>query len=318
MLPKIVLVGAGRFGKNHLRTLINLDKKKIIKFVGVVEQDSKILREIKNIYKLPVSKNLNDFLSNVDGFDVVTPPCTHYKIVKYILKKKKHVFVEKPLTIKSKDANELYLLSKKNKKILQVGHIFRFFETINQLKKLIKTKNNIPYFITVSFLQDRIQGHETGAIFIFLHGFDILDNLIDLKPKKITGFANLFSKNKKYEINSTIFLQYKNINSNVNVGWIPYGKQRIIEIFSKKNHIICDLLEKQIKIIEENKIMKKITIKQKEEPLSLELKEFARCIKNNSKPKVDGILGTRIVKICELANQSIKKNKTINFQKNKN
>ena len=313
MIPKIVLIGAGRFGRNHLRTLIELDKKNIIKLVGVIEQETKIIKEIKNVYKIPVSKNLDSFLDKADGVDVVTPPQTHFKIVKYILKKKKHVFVEKPLALKSKEAKELYQLSKKNKNILQVGHILRYNETIKFLKKLINKKQNFPYYVTANFLQDRIQGHEIGSIFIFLHAFDILDILFELKPKDVLGYANLYSKDNTHEINSSVFLRYKNLNAIVNVGWIPKGTYRRIDAFSNKTHIICDLVEQKIIVNEDNKRKKIFVVKQKYEPLSLELKDFARCIKNNSKPKVDGIVGTRIVKICELANHSIKKNKTMSF-----
>lgn len=313
MIPKIVLIGAGRFGSNHLRTLIQLDKKKIIKLAGVVEQEPKIIKEIKRKYKIPTSKNLDDFLDNVDGVDVVTPPQTHYKIVKYILKKKKHVFVEKPLALTYKDANDLYQISKKYKNILQVGHILRYNETIKFLKRIIKKKINFPYYITSNFLQDRIQGHEIGSIFIFLHAFDLMDILFELKPIDVLAYANLYSKDRTHEINSSVLIRYKNLNATVNVGWIPQGVNRRIDAYSNKTHIICDLAEQQIIVNELNKRVKKFTIKQKEEPLSLELKEFARCIKNNSKPKVDGKTGARIVKICELANKSIKKNKSMNF-----
>ena len=314
MIPKIVLIGAGRFGENHLRTLKKLDSKKIIKFVGVVDLDPKIRKKVKTQFLINTSDKLEDFIEQADGFDVVTPPDSHYKLVKFLLKKNKHVFVEKPLTLKSKQSEELLLIAKKNKKILQVGHIFRYNETINHLKKLVK-KNNEPYYIIGNFLQDRVQGHNTGAIFIFMHGFDILDNLINSNPTNITGIANLYSEKTKQEINSYVLLKYKKLSAFVNVGYIPVGKRRSIEIFSKNSHIICDLLEQQIIINKKNKPSKKIVVKQKNEPLILELKDFAKSIKNHSNPIADGKVGTRIVKICELATQSIKSGKSFSFSK---
>jgi len=312
MIPKIVLVGSGRFGENHLRTLKKLDSSKIIKFIGVIDLDPKVRQKIKKKFHVKTTDNIQDFLEQADGFDVVTPPDSHYKIVKFLLKKNKHVFVEKPLTLKSKQAEELVSLASKNKKILQVGHIFRYNETISFLKKLIK-KNDMPYYIIASFLQDRIQGHDTGAIFIFMHGFDILDNLVNSNPLSVNGVANLYSKKTNQEINSFVLIQYKKLNALVNVGFIPSGKRRTIEIFSNKRHIICDLLDQQILIYKKNKLSKKFIIKQKKEPLKLELIDFAKCIKNNSKPLVDGKVASRIVRICELATQSIKSKKSQSF-----
>lgn len=312
MIPKIVLIGAGRFGGNHLRTLKKLDSSKIIKFIGVIDLDPKVRQKIKKNFHVETSDNIQDFLEKADGFDVVTPPDSHYKLVKLLLKKNKHVFVEKPLTLKSKQSEELVLLARKNKKVLQVGHIFRYSETISFLKKLIK-ENDMPYYIVGNFLQDRIQGHNTGAIFIFMHGFDILDNLVNSNPISVTGMANLYSKNTNQEINSFVLLKYKKLNAFVNVGLIPSGKRRSIEMFSNKRHIICDLLDEQITIYKNNKLKQKFTFKQKNEPLTLELKDFVKCIKSNAKPIADGKVASRVVKICELATESIKSNKSLSF-----
>lgn len=312
MIPKIVLIGAGRFGENHLRVLVKLDRKKIIKLIGVVDLDPKIRQKVRTKFFIKTSNKLQDFIEQADGFDVVTPPDSHYKLVKYLLKKNKHVFVEKPLTLKSKQSKELVSIATKTKKVLQVGHIFRYNETISFLKKLIK-KNDIPYYIIGNFLQDRIQGHNTGAIFIFMHGFDILDNLINSNPTNVTGIANLYSEKTKQEINSYVLLKYKKLNAFVNVGFIPVGKRRSIEIFSKNSHIICDLLEQQIMIFKKNKLSKKFVIKQKNEPLILELEDYAKSIRNHSRPIADGKVGARIVRICELATQSIKSDKSFSF-----
>lgn len=313
MLPKIVLVGAGRFGNNHLKTLIKLDENNVLKLIGVVEQDSKIIKKIKNDYNLPVSKNLDDFMDNVDGFDVVTPPKTHHKIVKNILKKNKHVFVEKPLTLKSKEAYELYLLSKKHKKNLQVGHIFRYFSIISKLKKLIDWKKDPPFLIIGKFLQNRIQSHDTGSIFIFMHGFDILDYLIGKNPKKIFSISNQKFPKSNLESNSITSLQYPHLNARLNLGWIPHGVSRNIEIFTSKKRILCNLLTNEIEIFEKNRNKKKIKVQQKSQPLYLELYDFASSIKNKNSVQVDGKVGARIVKICELATCSTKKNKIFKF-----
>ena len=64
----------------------------------------------------------------------------------------KHVFVEKPLALKYIQANNLVKLANKKKKILQVGHIFRYNESISILKKIVQQKNNYPYYVTGSFL----------------------------------------------------------------------------------------------------------------------------------------------------------------------
>jgi len=140
MIPRVVLVGTGRFGKNHLRNLLLLNKKKVLKLIGAVDVDKKLLLSIEKEYKIQTSTEYRDFLQLADAFDVVTPAASHYKLVKFFLKNNKHVFVEKPLSFSAREANELTSLAKRNRRILQVGHIFRYNSAVYVLKKIITNK----------------------------------------------------------------------------------------------------------------------------------------------------------------------------------
>ena len=304
MIPTIALIGAGKFGQNHLKTLIELDKEKKIDFFGVVELDSKIRKNIEREFKIKTTDNIYDFLDLVDGFDVVTPPSTHYKIVKFLLMKKKHVFVEKPLTVNPTHAKILANLAKKNKKTLQVGHIFRYDVTVNHLKKILKNKT--PYQVNVKWLQNTPPSNDSGAIFVYMHGLDVLDYLFDIRPSKILSITNLMNQNLKFEIFSTILINYdQKFSAIVSLGWIPSGKNREIEILTKNCHIICAVLNNVITIKEINKPIKTIIPKGKFKPLFLELEDFIKSIKNNTESRSDGKIGERMVKLCYLATKSI-------------
>lgn len=314
MRPKIVLVGTGRFGNNHLRNLVKLDKKRIIQLVGVADTDLTRLEIVQKKYKIKTSTDYLDFINNADVFDVVTPAFTHYNIVKKLLSGKKHVFVEKPLAFTFSDATKLVKLAKKNKLILQVGLIFRYNKAVESLKKLINEKNSYPYYVTGNFLQSTPPKTDVGAIFNYLHHFDILDNLFGSKIKSIFSQANLTSKEPVLETNVTVLIEFaNNVNVCLNLGWIPTGKFRTLEFFSKKNHIKCDLMEQKIEIFQNEKLKKTINPKFSE-PLKLELEEFVTCIKNKRRPKADGQLGARIVKIAEVATKSLKTKKPIRFR----
>ena len=97
--PKIVLVGVGKFGKNHLRLLKELEMEGLCTLHGVVDKRGAVLEKVKKSHGVRISTDLNDFLTNdVDAIDVVTPTDTHFAICHKCLETGKHVFVEKPLT----------------------------------------------------------------------------------------------------------------------------------------------------------------------------------------------------------------------------
>lgn len=311
MKSKIVLIGAGKFGSNHLRTLTTLHDRGKIDLIGVVDADKKILQNVRKKYSVSTSMNYKQFLTEANSFDIVTPAFTHHNLAKKLLNSSKNVFVEKPLSLNFKNANELVKLAKKRKKILQVGHIFRYNPAVNNLKKLLKKEKNLPFYINGKFLQNTSPKTDLGAIFNFIHHFDILDNLLEITPHKIFAVPNLIDKKIKKEINVDIFLQYsKNINSFLSLGWIPVGKYRTIELFFKNKQIICDLQNQEIQILYDEKPSKKI--KQKfQEPLLLELEDFSKCVKNNQNPLSNGTIGARIVKIAETATRSMNESKPI-------
>ncbi len=314
MIPKIVLVGTGRFGNNHLRNLVDLDKNGIIKLIGVVDTDPNRLKIMKKKFFIPTSVDYREFLNMADAFDVVTPASTHFTLVKSLLLEKKHVFVEKPFTLNYDKAVKLVKLAKKNKVILQVGLIFRYNEVVTKLKKLISEKDYFPFYVTGSFLQNSPPKSDVGAIFNYIHHFDIIDNLFGQKINSIFSHENLSMTKSPLETNVTVLMDLtNNVNVVLNLGWIPTGKYRTLELFSKKYHLKCDLMKQHIEIYQNEKLSKVIKPKF-EEPLKLELEEFATCIKNKRKTKADGQLGARIVKIAEVATKSLKTKKPIRFR----
>ena len=106
---KLCVVGAGKWGMNHISTLESLNV-----LAGVVEYSHDILNKLRDQYpKLKLFDNLDDAINfDFDGFIVVTPPNTHYDVSKKIIRSKKHILIEKPFTTNFDNAKELYSYQK--------------------------------------------------------------------------------------------------------------------------------------------------------------------------------------------------------------
>ena len=90
---KICVIGAGGWGKNHIRTLSELGA-----LGGIVEADSHQRNKMIELYPDVncLSSIEHAFKNDFDGFVVATPPITHVKLAEQILTKNKPVLVEKP------------------------------------------------------------------------------------------------------------------------------------------------------------------------------------------------------------------------------
>ena len=131
----ICVVGAGKWGKNHVKVLYELNS-----LGGVVDKDKIAVNKLKKKYPdcLFFSNLASTFKHNFDAYIVATPPSSHYVIAKEIIKNSKHVLVEKPLTLNLIEAEELNELSKEFNINLMVGHLLLFHPAFKKIQEIIQ------------------------------------------------------------------------------------------------------------------------------------------------------------------------------------
>ena len=134
MNKKICVVGAGHWGKNHIRTLYEMNC-----LHGVVEHEKNNRSLIKRLYSgiKIYSKTEEAIFDDFDGFVIATPAETHFEISKKIIKSKKPVLIEKPMALSIKDANTIIQLAKENNVNVMVGHVLLFHPAIRKIKDMI-------------------------------------------------------------------------------------------------------------------------------------------------------------------------------------
>ncbi len=89
-----------------------------------------------------VHPTLDDLLDDdsVDLVDLCLPSYLHASAAQRILKGGKHVLVEKPIALNSRDADRMMATARKTKNLLMVGQVLKFFPEFAALEKAIKTQ----------------------------------------------------------------------------------------------------------------------------------------------------------------------------------
>ena len=325
MRPKIVLIGVGKFGKNHLRVLNELDKRGLCELYGVVDTRPEILENIARTYKIRTSPNLDTFLEDIDAIDLVTPTNTHFNVCKKCLDAGKHVFVEKPLTTSSAEAKELIQLAHEKEKILMVGHIFRYNSAVQKIKELIeKGELGQIYYMSGHFngLKDpRLDG---GALYTYtVHHIDIYNYLLEKIPEEVTCCTGHFLGRKEFEDLAILTLKYPSGTLGIVEGsWLPPGKNRDLTVVGSKKSVTSDLLKQTLhlydshiekhgrhfKAIDQGSTEIKLEFK---EPLRLELLDFIQSIKTGREPLSDGQAALNSIKVMEKALESAKLRRSV-------
>ena len=137
MTINLGVIGAGPWGKNHIRIYQEIEN---VSLKAVSDINGNLLKELKQTYKFETTPDYKKIISdpNIHAVSICTPASTHFKITKEALLAEKNVLVEKPLTINSKEAEELVEIAEEKKLVLAVGQVFRFDPSILKIKKNIE------------------------------------------------------------------------------------------------------------------------------------------------------------------------------------
>lgn len=230
---KVCVVGAGYWGKNHVRTLDELGC-----LGGIVDADKNLLKKFRNDYPyILIHDNLEETLSKnfYDGYVVATPAETHFDIAKKIINNSKHILIEKPLTLSIEHATYLVDLANKNNINLMVGHLMLFHPAIKKIKKMIKDEmiGDLQYIYSNRLNLGKVRTEENVFWSLAPHDISIFDYLIGSSPKKIISNGSTFLQ-KGIPDSTLTQIKYKNnIDGHIFVSWLhPFKEQRLVVIGS--------------------------------------------------------------------------------------
>ena len=139
---RIVVVGAGAFGRNHLRVWQALENAGApVHLAGIVEPDTSLAASLAAEYQLPVYASINALLSShprPDAASVAVPTSLHASVASQLLAAGVDVLVEKPFTATTEQADDLIGLAQRHNCILQVGHLERFNPAVRAVRPLLR------------------------------------------------------------------------------------------------------------------------------------------------------------------------------------
>lgn len=327
---RILLIGLGRWGANHLRILQSMPIE-----LFVAERDPARLNA-SGVAQSHRATDPQSLFQIIDAAVVVTPAQSHFELCHDLLEAGKDVFVEKPISLRSSDAKQLTELAKRNGLILQVGHIFRFDPASVWMRNAIAEG----LFGEIKMLRANFSGfkrprRDTGVTFADgIHFIDLFQFLLGTSPRRVHAvMRNFLGREEEMDDESLIVLEYDRrdgapILATIEAGYHRPGKTRELTIVGKNSSAVCDynVAQYKIKIFEnqhaadsgEAKAVEGAVSQLEfppEEPLRAELVAFLDSIERRTPPLVDGADGAEAVRIVEAALESARTGKWIDISK---
>jgi len=276
---KTAVVGVGHLGKEHARIYRELPESTL---VGISDSDPAKAEKAKELgtayYKNPL-----DLIGKVDAVSITTPTSTHYAVAKEFLKAGVHTLIEKPITLKLEEADELLELARQKKCSLQVGHIERHNPGFKRIEEIAK---NIRFFEIHRLGPFTGRINDCGVVLdLMIHDLDIVLGLLKSDVASFDAIGvNVLTP---FEDIANVRMKFKNgAVADITASRLTFEKQRKIRIFQEDAYISLDYGAQSCKIFRKagTEITQESIDIEKAEPLKEELRFFLTNIQNGKSP----------------------------------
>lgn len=311
--PRVCVVGAGRWGKNHVQTLHGLGT-----LAGVVEVSDEGRSWLAQRYpNTPVFHSLAEALNqNFDGFTVATPAATHVAVASQIIEAGKPLLVEKPLALTSGEARQLKELAKKKGVPLMVGHVLLFHPAIRKIKALIQANQlgRIQYIYSNRLNLGTVRTEENILWSFAPHDISIFDYLLEADPEEVLARGAAILQPTIHDSMMTMLRYPGNVVGHIFVSWLhPFKEHKLVIVGSKGMLTFEDRASDSRLILHEKGIDWIEGEPQKREgpaqeiefeklmPLTEELKYFCENLASKHIAIANGESGVKVLEILERA-----------------
>jgi predicted dehydrogenase len=291
------VVGVGAFGRNHVRVYQQLQREgEALRFVGVVDSDPHRAEKVAKEFGCPGFRSIEELLSRAEevrAVSVAVPTLQHLSIARALLEAGIDVLIEKPVTARLAEADELIALEKKTGRIVQVGHLERFNPAVRATLPLITR----PMFFEVhrlSVFTPRSLDVDV-VLDLMIHDLDAVISFVDSPVKEIRAAGLPILSNKVDIANARVEFESGCI-ANFTASRVSTERVRKLRFFQPRQYISIDYDRQDVLVFTvgdgdgvpsanpEIKVAKPGV--SPEEPLRAEIRAFLHSVRSRERPTV--------------------------------
>jgi predicted dehydrogenase len=324
-MPSVAVIGAGHWGKNLVRNFEALPQADL---KMVCDTDESVRGTMAELYPgAEVVGDVQAVLDNdaIEAVVVAVDAPLHYEIARPFLQAGRHVYVEKPLTLSSDEAQELTDLAAEKGVKLMVGHLLEYHPAVNYMKTAVSEgQAGDPLYLYFQRVNLGIVRKTENAWWSLApHDISVACYLFDAQPVTVSASGQAYLQEG---IEDVVFANLKFADgrmAHIHVSWLDPHKIRKMTLVGSKKMVVFDDMEASEKVRVYDKgvdvqksvdYVQSITLRTGDilipkipagEPLRTECQHFLDAIENDTAPRSDGADGVRVVKVLEAGSASL-------------
>jgi predicted dehydrogenase len=317
------VVGLGYWGPNLARNFDLLAESEL-RWICDASEDSRA-RWAPQFPNARATGDLDDLLADpeLDAVAIATPVPMHAELAVRVLGAGKHCFVEKPLAQSLADAEQVVDAANDSGKVLMVGHLLEYHPGVARLKELADSGDlgDIRYVYGNRLNLGKLRPDENALWSLGAHDVSVLLHLAQEEPNEMHAFGESYMRRPIEDVVFCYLRFPSGLMAHLHLSWLDPHKERRFTIVGSEKMATFDDMELEQKLVIYDKgfdqdyssygeyIARSGDVWSphisNEEPLRIECRHFAECVREGTEPLSNGASGLRVVRVLEGLQRSL-------------
>jgi len=323
---RVAVVGAGEWGRNHVRTFAQLRDSRL---VSVCDLDEAKLAAVRAQHPgVRTTPSYDDVVrdTSIDAVVLASFASSHFDQARRALEAGKHVLVEKPMTLQSRDAEELLRLATRAGRCLMVGHLLLYHPAVIRMGQLVATREigELFYLYSQRLNLGRVRKDENALWSFGPHDVAVALYLFSAEPEIVTAKGEAFLQQGIVDVVFVTLHFPQRKLAHIHLSWLDPHKTRRTTLVGSLKMVVFDDMEPsdKIRIYDKGVDVRPQAASYDDylhvrfgdiliphvgaaEPLRLECQHFLDCIRTGTAPRSDGAHGVQVIRVLAAAQKSL-------------
>jgi predicted dehydrogenase len=336
---RIAVVGAGAFGRNHLRVYRELETAhpELVRLAALVDQSDATRKEAAARYGIPAFGSIAELFAAglpLDAASICVPTIHHAAVAEQLLNAGLDVLIEKPFAASLAEADRVLALAGRLDRIVQIGHLERFNPAVTAVAERL---NNPMFFEAhrLSIFTPRSLDVDV-VLDLMIHDLDVVLSLTNSPVREVRA-VGLAVLSRKVDIANVRVEFESGCVANFTASRVSTEQVRKVRLFQPHQYLSLDFARQELLSIDVDPAAAAAFLSRssppppaaagtpgaalqhpsaglnlqkfdlpRAEPLRLELEDFLRAIRTRTAPRVTGEAGRAALSLALEINREIR------------
>lgn len=326
---RTAVIGAGAFGRHHCRIYSELPEAEL---VCIVDRDPAVRARAAEQWKVPVFEDPSQVPADVEAVSVAVPTAFHHAAALPFLRRGVSVLIEKPMVRDLDEGRELIAAAEASGAVLQVGHVERFNPAV---RALAKHEIRPRYIEAARVAPFSFRSADVGVVLdLMIHDIDIILHLAQSAPARVEAVGVGVLTGHEDIANARVVFENGCVAS-MTASRVATKTERKVRVFSPDSYLVIDfgkregylykkspaltldkvrevakgatsLADLQGVVFRDLLTMERLAVPEGD-PLTEEIRDFLRCVRERGRPSVGGREGLAAVSLALAVLEAIRK-----------